>query len=191
MSETENSNSPNGETSQPKKKKGKLFLMIGLVVVLIAGGGGGFYLWSKSRAADENAESKTKGKSDSKKKKNADEESGESDSAETDLPDDADVKHVFELQPFIVNLSDVDSARYLRMTVSLGVGEEGGEKPDPLFLTRVKNAMLTVLTTKKSEDVLSVEGKTKLRQELLKAAQAASEKPRVEAIYITDFIVQL
>ena len=51
--------------------------------------------------------------------------------------------------------------------------------------------MLAVLTTKKSEDVLSVEGKTKLRKELLEAAQAASEEPHVEAIYITDFIVQL
>ena len=30
-----------------------------------------------------------------------------------------------------------------------------------------------------------------LRKELLKAAQAASEEPHVQAIYITDFIVQL
>lgn len=188
MSETGNSNTPNEETNKPKKKKGKLFLIVGLVVFLIAGGAGGYYFWSKSRATDEKAESKTKDKTDSKKNSG---EAENSDSSETDLPDDANVKQVVELQPFIVNLSDVESARYLRMSVSLGIGDEGEEKPDPLFLTRVKNAMLTVLTTKKSEDVLSVEGKTKLRQELLKAAQAASEKPHVEAIYITDFIVQL
>ena len=51
--------------------------------------------------------------------------------------------------------------------------------------------MLAVLSDKKSEEILSVEGKTKLRKELLQAAQAASENPEVKAIYITDFIVQL
>lgn len=51
--------------------------------------------------------------------------------------------------------------------------------------------MLAVLAQKKSDDVLSAEGKVKLRKELLKAAQAVSTEPEVEAIYITDFIVQL
>ena len=55
----------------------------------------------------------------------------------------------------------------------------------------IPNAMLAVIADKKSEDVLTVEGKAKLRKELLKAAQAASEEPHVRAIYITDFIVQL
>lgn len=193
MSETEKQNTSPAEADQPKKKKGKLFLVVGLVVILLAGGGGGFYFWSKSNAAEaaETSDSKSKSKKSGSKADDAENSSGD-DNLENALPDDANVKQVVELQPFIVNLADADSARYLRMTVSLGIGEEGAEdKPDPLFLTRVKNAMLAVLTTKKSEDVLTVEGKAKLRQELLKAAQAASEKPHVEAIYITDFIVQL
>ena len=109
------------------------------------------------------------------------------------LPDDADVTNVIELQPFIINLADTEQARYLRMTVSLGVGgaKDSKEKPDQLFMTRVRNAMLAVLSNKKSEDVLSVEGKAKLRKELLSAAQAAAEEPEVQAVYITDFIVQL
>ena len=199
MSETEKENTTPNETNQPKKKKGKLFLILGLIVVLLAGGAvGSFYFWSRSSAAAaEKTESKDKEKKSNSKKsadENGEEKSEKSDnpaSLENALPDDEDVKHIVELQPFIVNLADAESARYLRMTVSLGMGEAEGEKPDPLFLTRVKNAMLAVLTTKKSEDVLTVEGKAKLRQELLKAAQAASAKPHVEAIYITDFIVQL
>lgn len=198
MSETEKENAATNAANQPKKKSGKLFLIIGLVIVLLAGGAGGFYFWSKSSAsAAEKAETKSKEKKSSSKKSSDEKEetksdkSDKSDSLENALPDDEDVKQVVELQPFIVNLADAESARYLRMSVSLGMGETENEKPDPLFLTRVKNAMLAVLTTKKSDDVLTVEGKTKLRQELLKAAQAASEKPHVEAIYITDFIVQL
>jgi flagellar FliL protein len=110
------------------------------------------------------------------------------------LPDDEHVKQIVEMQPFIVNLTDSEQARYLRLTVSLGIGEsEAGHegKPDPLFITRVRNAMLAVLSVKKSDDILTVEGKTKLRKELLKAAKAASHEPQVEAIYITDLIVQM
>jgi flagellar basal body-associated protein FliL len=79
------------------------------------------------------------------------------------------------------------------MTVSLGIdgAEVAGEKPDQLFTTRVRNALLAVLSEKKSDQILTVEGKNKLRKELLKAAQSASENPEVKAIYITDFIVQL
>ncbi|HKX32646.1 MAG TPA: flagellar basal body-associated FliL family protein [Blastocatellia bacterium] len=111
--------------------------------------------------------------------------------AKISLPDDSEVKQVIELQPYIVNLADKDAARYLRLTVSVGVGEGGEEKPSPVFITRVRNAMLAVLTTKSSDEVLTSEGKAQLRKELLKAARQASKEPEVQAIYITEFIVQL
>lgn len=211
MSESDK-NKPHGDAAGAPKKKVKLLIIIVLTIVLI-GGGGGFYYWRASAvSAAETADAKS-GKSGDKKsraKADAEESSDESDSEESEkpakksgksaattslkeaLPHDDDVKHIIEMQPFIVNLADSDQARYLRLTVNLGVGEGAeSEKPAPLFLNRVRNAMLAVLTTKNSADVLNVEGKSKLRKELLKAAQAASEEPKVEAIYITDFIVQL
>ena len=181
MAEIENENSAVEETAKPRKKGKKLLIIIVLLVMLLGGGAGGFYFWTRMSHVQAKA---SDGKEDSSAKK----EAGEKFS----LPEDGEVKNVVELQPFIVNLADMEQARYLRMTVSVGIAEEGSEeKPDSLFLTRVKNAMLSVLTVKKSSDVLSVEGKQKLREELLQAAQAASEKPKVKAIYITDFIVQL
>jgi flagellar FliL protein len=182
MAELENIN--DAEETAPKKKSKKLLMIIVLVVVLLAGGSGGFYFWTRMSHAQAEKKDEHKEENTAAKK-----EAGEKFS----LPEDDEVKSVVELQPFIVNLADMESARYLRMTVSVGIGEEGGseEKPDSLFLTRVKNAMLSVLSVKKSSDVLSVEGKQKLREELLQAAQAASAKPKVHAIYITDFIVQL
>ena len=41
----------------------------------------------------------------------------------------------------------------MRLTVNVGIGgEEGGKeaKPDPLFTTRIRNAMLAVLTSNAS-----------------------------------------
>jgi flagellar protein FliL len=209
MSATENQPSNAGDAPEGNKGGKKKYILIAVLIIALAGSGGGFYYWrtvsaakaaeavpaetdkkdSKRSSAKKDAATETeeKGAGEKKTSKNGD------DPLSTALPDDEDVKKIIELPPFIVNLADVDQARYLRMTVSLGVGgEEGGsEKPDQLFITRVRNAILAVLSNKKSDDVLTVDGKSKLRAELLKAAQAASEEPEVRAIYITDFIVQL
>jgi flagellar FliL protein len=206
MSETTTENTTSEVSHTPAAKKGsKKLIIIVLAVVLIGGAGGFFYLRGSSASAEtaQKAEKETKKANAKKEKETADEtETGETNKSskpssaatlEDALPDDEDVKNIVELQPFIVNLADDDQARYLRMTVSVGIGGAAGagEKPDTIFITRVRNAMLAVLSIKTSEDVLSVKGKTKLRKELLKAAQAASEEPEVVAIYITDFIVQL
>jgi flagellar protein FliL len=189
------------ENQAPKKSRKTLFIII-LAVLLIGGGGGGIFFYQRSVTAksDKNKSEKRQKKKDEveKSSEDADEspEKGDANSKtnkliELSLPEDADVKNIIELQPFIVNLADKEDPRYLRTTISLGLSGEAGEaKPDPIFTTRVRNAMLAVLTTKTSEELLSVEGKTLLRKELLRAAQAASEEPKVEAIYITDFIVQ-
>ena len=213
MSEAnQNKPSPEGGAGAPKKKL-KLLIIVVLVVVLI-GGGGGFYYWRASSVSAAEASDSKGGKNGEKKSRAKAEAENSGDEAASDdeekpakksgksaaatslkeaLPNDEEVKHIIEMQPFIVNLADSEQARYLRLTVNLGVGGEAAEstKPDQLFLNRIRNAMLAVLTTKNSADVLSIEGKSKLRKELLKAAQAASEEPKVEAIYITDFIVQL
>jgi flagellar protein FliL len=198
MAETPAPNS--SENQAPKKSRKTLFIII-LAVLLIGGGGGGIFFYQRSVTAksDKKSEKRQKKQEEAEKSSEDADESPEKGDAnkktnkliELSLPEDADVKNIVELQPFIVNLADKEDPRYLRTTISLGLSGEAGEaKPDPIFTTRVRNAMLALLTTKTSEELLSVEGKTLLRKELLRAAQAASEEPKVEAIYITDFIVQ-
>ena len=164
---------------KPKKRK-KLFVML-LAALLVSAGAASawFFLYrvrpASAKAAAESAEPRAAHEGEPK----GDAEEGE-------------VSEVVELQPFIINLADENEPRYLRMTVSLGLSAEGGEgKADPLFTTKVRNALLNVMTTKRSQDVLTVEGKALLRKQLLIAAREAVSKPRVSAIYITDFIVQL
>jgi flagellar FliL protein len=195
------------------KKKKPLLLIIVAVVVLAVGGGGAFLFLKRGNAAEAEAAEKDKKPEKGKKKAQDDDEEDEEEEAapeeqattgkdgkpakskfsvkKLDLPDDKDVKKIIELQPFVVNLADKEDSRYLRMSVSLGIGETKEEKPDPILMTRVRNAMLAVLTTKTAEEILTQEGKSILRKELLKAARAAIEEPHIEAIYITDFIVQM
>jgi len=160
------------ESAEPKKtKRGRKFLIIFLVSIVLMGvvGAGGFYRW-RHRAATSQAAKKVE---------------------QTDRAEDSEVKEVIELQPFIVNLADKNETRYLRMTISLGVGETSEGKADPLFTTRVRNAILGVITTRTSDQILTSEGKARLRKDMLEAARTAVEKPDVHAIYITDFIVQM
>jgi len=170
MATTDSDEQPKPEATP--KKKSKLLLIIGvIVVVLAAGSGGGYFFMFRAKAQKVSASQETK-------KPEASEES--------------EITQVVELQPFIVNLADNDDARYLRMTVSLGIaGTEGGEKSTPLFTTKVRNAMISVLTAKTSTQVLSPEGKAELRKQLLEAARTVSGEPQVKAIYITDFIIQM
>jgi len=167
------------EETKPKKKgKKKLIFMMLLLILIAGGGGGGFYYW-RHRAAQAAAVAKKDQATDKKAHDGAEQS------------EDRDVKEVIELQPFIVNLADKNEARYLRMTISLGIGESAEAKPDPLVTTKVRNSILAVITNKNSDDILTVEGKAQLRKEMLNAARSAVEKPEIHAIYITDFIVQL
>src|SRR5262245_18837567 len=114
MPEAENVPGPDESQVEPLKKKGglKRLLAIVLLLVVVAGGGaGGYYYWRKQAAA------KALAAALAKDKKN---EEGHSSKTE-----DTEVKEVIELQPFIVNLADHNETRYLRMTISLGVGETG------------------------------------------------------------------
>lgn len=163
-----------GDQEPKKKGKKKLLILLLAVVVLMAGGAGGFFYW-RHRAAQKLAA------------KNAGQEAEKKHEGDSEK----EVAEVIELQPFIVNLADREEPKYLRMTVSLGIGEGAEGKPDPLFTTKVRNAILAIVTTKTADQILTVEGKTELRKEMLSAARSVVDKPEVYAIYITDFIVQM
>ncbi len=216
MSDTPQDTSTTQEApAAPARSRKKLIIIIMLAVLLVGSASGGF-LFFRARAALAQESSKEKSekkrRDDKSSREREEEKEKEKESAqaidkdgkqagqshekkllEMALPEDGDVRQVVELQPFIVNLADTSDSRYLRMTVSIGVGEgeEAAAKPDPLFTTKIRNAMLAVLTSKRSEEILTPEGKATLRKELLQAAQAAAREPEVMAVYITDFIVQL
>ena len=188
------------------KKKGKIIIIIALVAAVGAGAAGSFFFIQssapksktgsqKSKKSDEaeNDQRQDKESADDKEAKSGDKASGDKgkpDNAALLMPKDQDVKSVIEIQPFILNLADKEDNRFLRVSMSLGLGDESEEKPDTLFMTRVRSAVLSVLMTKTSAEVLSLEGKAALRKEMLQAIRNAADEPHVEAIYITELIVQ-
>ncbi|MBX7144659.1 MAG: flagellar basal body-associated FliL family protein [Oligoflexia bacterium] len=178
-----------GEAEAKPKGKGKLIIIIAVVVLLLGGGGAAFFLMgSKAEPADaEHAE------------ENHDEEQ----------------KHLVtaDLEPIIVNLSE--TSNFLKVSLLLEMdnsilekaagehaagGEGGGEGesksglPGPLGprTPMIRDAVIKVLSSKKAADVLTIEGKEQIKEELIEAMNEASglEEGPIVAVYFSDFIVQ-
>ena len=149
---------------EPKKPNWTVRLIgIGSVLV-IAIGGAWFFLHQRTVAAQQKAESEPK------------------------------IKAVLHLEEFIVNLADAERNRYLRVGIELGLDHAGGkEKPkDSEASTNalIRDTILSVLSTQKSDDLLSTDGKEKLKGDLVQKLHERIPILGAEEIYFTDFLVQ-
>ncbi|HUK23274.1 MAG TPA: flagellar basal body-associated FliL family protein [Terriglobales bacterium] len=103
-------------------------------------------------------------------------------------PSGAAVKSVLHLDPFVLNLGDPDERAYLRVGIDLGLERERkGENP-PTAL--VRDTILDVLTRSTPDDVLTEDGKNRLKLRLLAALRQRAPELQVEEIYFTEFLVQ-
>jgi flagellar FliL protein len=167
------------EASVPKeaKKKGKgmLFLIIG-VVALAAGAGAFFFLGSSKDGEAGHAAAPAHG------------ESGGHGAAAP-----AEARGVVSLEPFIVNLADAEGDRYIKCTMRIVLdSKEAAEavRADELSVTKIRDRMLTLLSSKSYGQVASAEGKEALRQEIQKQIDPVLAKGKVAEVYYTEFIVQ-
>jgi len=103
------------------------------------------------------------------------------------------VKSQMNIESFVVNLADTEDRAFLRVGISLGLGiepikgeKEKGSSPLPV----IKDTLLTVLTSRTSNDLLTAEGKAKLKSDLIKALNEKAPELDVKDLYFTEFLVQ-
>lgn len=101
---------------------------------------------------------------------------------------------VLPLEPFVVNLADPDTARYLRIKISLMVDDKAKLKELsenlPLQM-KVRDVILQSLTAKTSHDLINEEGKNKLRQEIREKIADYFQEPKLVDVMFTEFVIQL
>jgi len=98
------------------------------------------------------------------------------------------------LDTFVVNLADADSARYLRIKVSLMVDDKTKmtELQDNQALqVKLRDVILQTLTQKTSRDISNEEGKNKLRHEIQAKIEGYFKAPKLVDVMFTDFVIQL
>jgi flagellar protein FliL len=96
---------------------------------------------------------------------------------------------VIHLDSFIVNLADQGQITYLRVAIDLGV-DKVPESKESVPIASIRDAIIGVLATRHSEELLTPEGKQKLKQDLIAALDHRVPELGVRDIYFTDFLVQ-
>jgi flagellar FliL protein len=163
-------NPENGEAAaEGGKKSGKLRLII-IVVALMVLGGGGFTAYYFFFAPPPPSPEDPAGPEDEANK--------------------LEILPVFALKPFVVNLADVKSRRYLKVSLKLELSspdlQEELEKRRP----QIRDVILTLLSSKTAAEVNSMEGKLMLREEIVKRVNTFLVTGKVTKVFLEEFVVQ-
>ena len=168
-----------GEEGGAEEKKGPPIKLILIVVGVLALAGGGYFAYTnffQEEAVEESAE--------------AGKEGGEGGEGEKtgELPPDVGV--MFTMDPFVVNLAGSGGKRFLKVTTTL---ELSAPEVKPEFeenLQKITDSILVLLSSKSFEDVYSVQGKFKLKDEITTRVNRFLVVGHVKDAYFTEFIVQ-
>ena len=183
------------EVKKPKIKRGRspimkvLFIVILAVASSAAGGVVSFYLISKSMSAKAQAP-KAEDTADTPEAKEKAKEKAEEEKIAQMLEKSA----VLPLEPFVVNLADIDAPRYLRIKINLMLDDKARIKEleeNQVLQLKVRDVILQSLTSKTSQDLIKDEGKNKLRREIQDKIALYFRGPKLVDIMFTEFVIQL
>ena len=97
---------------------------------------------------------------------------------------------MFDLGTFVVNLADPDIERYLKVSVVLELKDQKVQAEAQKRLPEIKDAITTLLLTKKSSEIRTPEGIEFLKEEIAKRVNAILPLGGVKNVYFTEFIIQ-
>jgi flagellar FliL protein len=94
------------------------------------------------------------------------------------------------LDPFLVNLADKESRRYLKLKVELEVDSETSAKELEKSLPRLRDAIILLLSSKTYLDLSSLQGKQQLKQEIKQKVSAVPGGKKISDVFFTEFVAQ-
>jgi flagellar protein FliL len=107
-------------------------------------------------------------------------------------PERVSVKAILALDPFLVNLADPHETRFVKTTFQLGLEKEWkGEAKNSAATAAMRDSIISLLSSKTSDQILTAQGKDQLRDEIRARMNALSPDLKVIEVYIVDIVVQL
>ena len=161
--------------AEEEEKKGLPIKLILIVVGVLALAGGGYFAYTNFFQEEPVEELQKEG------------EGTDGEKAEG-LPPGLGV--MFTMDPFVVNLAGSEGKRFLKVTTTL---ELSSPEVNPEFeenLQKITDSILVLLSSKSFEDVYSVQGKFKLKDEITTRVNRFLVVGHVKDAYFTEFIVQ-
>ncbi len=157
-----------GSTDEAKPKKSKILIIVLALAILLAGGGAGAWYFMTQKAITP------------------------AHAAEKQV--DAKPPVFLPMEAFTVNLQAENGEQFLQTSVTLQVIDQAQVELIKLYLPHVRSRMLLLLSSKKASEILSVEGKHKLADEILSIFKQpfTPQGPtiRVSNVLFTSFVVQ-
>jgi len=98
------------------------------------------------------------------------------------------------METFTVNLQVEEVPQFLQVGMTLQVANEATAELIKQNMPQVRNRLLLLLSSKKSSELLSVDGKKKLATEIIDQIRqpfsAQGSKPEVSDVFFTSFVIQ-
>ncbi|MBF0453297.1 MAG: flagellar basal body-associated FliL family protein [Magnetococcales bacterium] len=143
------------------------------IVALLIGAGGGFYLGGSMTEQSIQEAEKLEPKAEPVNK-----------------DPNSMVGEMFKLDPFVVNLNEPRGNRYLKTTIQLEMDSEALMAELERRNAQLQDVILSLLTSKSSKELQALEGKFRLREELLSRINALLVNGIVTRVYFTEFVIQ-
>jgi len=104
------------------------------------------------------------------------------------------VTSVIHLDSFVVNLADPSQTAFLKIGIDLGVSSASPEgksgETNTALLPKIRDVILSQLTTWQSSGLLAPNGKAKLKEQILNALHQQVPAVPIKEVYFTEFLVQ-
>ena len=151
-------------------------MIIGIIVGLLVLGGGGYYAYInffQEKPAEEKPAEGEEGKKE-----------------EAPVEEALDLGVMFPMDPFIVNLAGSEGKRFLKVTIFLEMSTPEVNVEIKGKIQKVTDSILVLLSSKAFEDVYSVQGKFKLKDEITTRVNRFLVVGHIKDAYFTEFIIQ-
>lgn len=157
------------EVEAPAPASSKKLIIIIAAVVLLAGGGGGAWFMMQKKAGDHKKE-------------------------EVKHEEPAKAPVFITLETFTLNLQPDPDEKFLQLDIQLQVANAEVVELLKTQMPVVRNRLLLLLTSKKASEILTMEGKKQLSEEIMaeiKKPFSPEGKPQeVLGVFFTSFVVQ-
>ncbi len=97
---------------------------------------------------------------------------------------------IIELEPFVVNLDEPGTARYLRTKVQLEVADAAAGASVTKSMLLVRDIILGYLSGLKLADTLGAQAKESVRTEMMKKLEEQLGGKKIKRMFFTEWVVQ-
>ena len=94
------------------------------------------------------------------------------------------------MDPFIVNLTDAQGTRYLKVTMQLEMSHEMLASEIDARQPQIRDEVITMLSSKSFDDVATIAGKRALKRGILNSMNKYLTTGKVLNVYFSEFVVQ-